>query len=79
MVCDFFKCITVTAVSIFFTSVAVCGFLPDPVNGMVTISGPTFGSIATYTCNTGYILIGDTERVCQGNGVWSGSEPVCQS
>ena len=72
--------ITVTAISISFHLVAVCGFLPAPENGMVTISGPSFGSIATYTCNTGYIiLMEDMERICQENGVWSGNQPVCQS
>ena len=62
-----------------FTIVAVCGFLPDPENGSVTISGPTLGSVATYSCDTGYDLIGDMERVCQDNGTWSGNQPVCQS
>ncbi|XP_064386417.1 receptor-type tyrosine-protein phosphatase alpha-like isoform X4 [Halichondria panicea] len=31
---------------------------------------------ATYTCNTGYLLIGDTSRTCQATG-WSDSAPTC--
>ena len=38
-----------------------------------------FGQTATYSCDTGYILVGDSNRTCQATGVWSGSEPICQS
>ena len=56
-----------------------CGSLTDPANGSVNhTSGTTFGQTATYTCNTGYNLVGDSTRTCQATGVWSGSEPTCQ-
>ena len=66
---------------IFLTLTVVdCGNLTDPVNGSVThTSGTTFGQTATYSCNTGYNLVGDSTRTCQATGVWSGSEPTCQS
>ena len=66
-------------VYISFPPVAVCGFLPDPENGTVTINGTVPGSIATYTCDPGFNLIGDEQRVCQANGNWSENEPLCQS
>ncbi|KAH7983674.1 hypothetical protein HPB52_013415 [Rhipicephalus sanguineus] len=31
-----------------------------------------------YRGNAGYTLIGTMERVCQPDGSWSGTEPVCQ-
>lgn len=37
----------------------------------------TFGSIANYECNNGFVLVGDLRRTCQDNGLWSGSEPQC--
>ena len=62
-----------------FISVADCGFLMNPENGFVTINGRTFGSIATYQCDEGFILVGDMQRMCQINGEWSGNEPICES
>ena len=57
-----------------------CGTLTNPVNGQVTHTGRTrFGQTATYSCDTGYILVGDNNRTCQAAGNWSGSEPICQS
>ncbi len=34
---------------------------------------------ATYSCNSGYALTGNTiTRVCMNEGIWSGSAPTCQ-
>ena len=55
-----------------------CGVLGDPDNGQVdTSDGTTLESIATYTCNDGFCLEGDSMRVCQPDGTWSGDEPTC--
>ena len=57
---------------------ADCGNLTDPASGQVNNDGTTFGHTATYSCNTGYNLVGDSTRTCQATGVWSGSAPTCQ-
>ena len=55
------------------------GPLTDPDNGQVDTSpGTTFGSTATYTCDTGYTLSGSQTRTCGENGNWTSSEPICQ-
>ncbi|XP_064387176.1 uncharacterized protein LOC135335578 [Halichondria panicea] len=55
-----------------------CGSLDTPSNGAVdTSSGTTFMMTATYTCNTGYTLVGDTTRTCGADGEWSPIAPVC--
>ena len=55
-----------------------CGSLNAPANGQVDLtSGTTFGQTTTYSCNTGYNLVGDSTQTCQSN--WSGSAPTCQS
>ncbi len=47
-------------------------------NGMVdTSSGTTFMNTATYTCNTGYTLVGVNNRTCQADAIWSRTAPVC--
>ena len=55
-----------------------CGFLPNPVNGMVSVTETTVGSTASYSCNgSNYLLVGAAERTCQADGMWSGSAPDC--
>ena len=56
-----------------------CGGLTNPANGQVShTAGTTFGQTATYSCNTGYNLVGGSTRTCQATGVWSGNAPTCQ-
>ena len=60
-------------------SVSTCGTLLHPNNGFVVYSMSTFGATATYLCNEGFDLIGNSTRQCQSNGLWEGVAPVCQS
>ena len=39
----------------------------------------TFGAMATYTCDEGFNLIGNSTRLCQADGSWKGTDPTCQS
>ena len=56
-----------------------CGNLTGPANGQVDLtSRTTFGQTATYSCNTGYNLVGDSTRTCQAARVWTGSAPTCE-
>ena len=52
-------------------------------NGMVTYSTsgdpPSVGTMATYSCDTGYDLTGDEMRTCVEGSGWTGSLPVCNS
>ena len=56
-----------------------CAGLSNISNGDVSTNGLSTGSTATYSCNGGFTLVGDTTRTCQDNGTWSGSEPICES
>ena len=55
-----------------------CANLTSPDDGMVTYDDNTVGSQANYSCSEGYTLNGTTTRVCQADGQWSGSEPICE-
>lgn len=55
-----------------------CPKLENPHNGHVELSGWTYGHMATYTCDPGFILSGDESRTCQSNAAWSGALPMCQ-
>ncbi len=54
-----------------------CGSLADPTNGRVEVFNTTLGSPAVYTCNFGYVLVGNAGRLCTETGDWSGVEPRC--
>ena len=38
----------------------------------------TSGDTCSFTCNNGYEIFGNTTRICQTDGSWSGSDPVCE-
>ena len=54
-----------------------CATLEDPENGVVVTTGETPGSSASYDCNLGYRIQGDTTRTCQQSGLWTGVAPTC--
>ena len=60
-------------------SVVDCLNLTSPSNGEVSLTTTTPGSVATYTCDTGYEVVGASMRECQVNGSWSENGPVCES
>ena len=61
----------------FYTAAFQCPELFDIPNGEVEFSSRTPGSTATYTCDFGFVLQGDEQRVCMENETWSGEPPTC--
>ena len=55
-----------------------CGSPGMPVNGKATSNGTFVTSVAEFICNFGYEFIGDSQRICQANGVWSNVVPECR-
>ena len=56
-----------------------CPELTPPENGGVKFSaGTDIGSIATYSCNSGFVLSGSGIRICGEGGLWSGDAPTCE-
>ena len=76
-----FVCVHVASV-MYFIFAAVCQDLPVPLNGRINYS-PTgapilLDTVASYSCDEGYVISGGTERVCGSSGDWSGEEITCQ-
>ena len=68
----------------------ICHDVTQPDNGTVSYSENRensnqtrrIGTIARYSCNTGFVLVGETITTCQSDGndsgIWSGMPPTCQ-
>ena len=69
---------TLSPICIFYY-VGRCSYLSPPENGGVSMTTSDVGGTATYTCNSGFRLIGSSNRTCLSNGIWSGSQPICNS
>ncbi|XP_077971175.1 sushi, von Willebrand factor type A, EGF and pentraxin domain-containing protein 1-like isoform X2 [Styela clava] len=56
-----------------------CGAQESPMHGSVSCSaGDAYSSTCTFTCNTGYRLLGDKAATCEKAGLWKGTTPVCE-
>ena len=55
----------------------MCPNLDNPTNGAVTVNGMNPGDTATYTCISGYELVGTDTLTCGSDGMWSPDPPVC--
>lgn len=56
-----------------------CGYVGSITNGHVSVTKPSYGGVATFECDEGYEMNGDSTRSCQLNGKWSGKNPECAS
>ena len=54
-----------------------CPDLENPANGAVPVDGMNPGDTATYTCISGYELVGADTLTCGSDGMWSPEPPVC--
>ena len=65
--------------------------MPSPSNGSTNFSGSSanqignyiFNVVATYNCDTGFSLVGNSSRTCTGNdssimGFFDWSAPTCE-
>ncbi|KAK6179269.1 hypothetical protein SNE40_011671 [Patella caerulea] len=48
-------------------------------NGQMIGNNYTYGSVINYVCDGGYTMLGSSSRICQSNGEWDKTLPVCQS
>ena len=55
-----------------------CGAPDVPNNGRIDTDNFWFDSVVRYTCEKGWDLEGERERMCLANGTWSGSAPTCR-
>ena len=58
--------------SVFVNAVNGCGYPGSPGHASVAFSSEAIeaGTVATYTCDNGYELLGPPRRTCTENGTW---------
>ena len=72
-------CILNGGLVIFIFAVTDCGDLEPPANGSVSVPSTNLSAVATYSCDDGHELIGESAtRVCTESGVWSNSTVECR-
>ena len=56
----------------FFSISESCGFPGAPAHSTVEFSSSTIGpgTVARYTCDRGFELLGPARRICNTNGTW---------
>ncbi len=69
--------------TLLFSFTGQCPELPPITNGAISYFADMMvpfnqGTVATYTCNGGFVLIGIPTRLCGGGGVWFGVAPECR-
>lgn len=55
-----------------------CGDPGTPENGRRLGDNFTVGAVVFFRCNDDYDLVDSKFRICQENGLWSGTQPTCQ-
>ena len=61
---------------LFFASAGGCPVLTAPENGMIQISGYAPGSTATFSCDSGYGLVGEPLLTCTNMCKWDHDPPI---
>ena len=57
-----------------------CGDPGAPDNGNSNFTDTREGSVVTYTCNSGFVLVGNRTQTCEltpNGALWSFTRPVC--
>ncbi|XP_077496838.1 complement receptor type 2-like isoform X2 [Amblyomma americanum] len=58
-----------------------CGFPGRPAYGRISLIRDSYerGQTVSYSCDSGFNLLGQSARQCLDNGTWSGTLPVCDT
>jgi hypothetical protein len=62
-----------------FCKLIRCGAPSIQANGRAIISKTSYGGLAKFFCDDGFLLIGSDEATCTLNGTWSAETPLCKS
>eukprot|EP00795_Rhopilema_esculentum_P001778 gene1778-16265_t len=55
-----------------------CGDPGTPANGARSTSNTKVGAVMSFSCNSGFNLLGSKTIICDADGKWSGPIPTCK-
>jgi len=55
-----------------------CGDQDHPDNGRVKYFSTNYKTLASYTCDPGYDLVGNNVRQCEADAFWDSTAPTCE-
>ena len=59
-------------------NITVCPALNNIANGATSHNSGVEGSVTTFSCNSGYSMVGSPFTTCLSDGTWSLSLPTCK-
>ncbi|ELU07763.1 hypothetical protein CAPTEDRAFT_103334, partial [Capitella teleta] len=57
--------------------IVTCPTIQTPLNGAVSVSTRSYQGVASFSCESGYVIEGSPNRTCQASAQWSGTQPIC--
>ena len=70
-----YRCKDSSCIILTYNTAIPCTSLPELQNGVINLD--LAAKTVTYTCNTGYDLIGNAMRTCMLDGTWTGTDSTC--
>ena len=55
----------------------VCLSVSSPSSGILEVLSNGTHTIAIFTCDVGYELLGSSTTTCLSDGTWDDAEPIC--
>ncbi|XP_065189559.1 P-selectin-like [Sycon ciliatum] len=56
----------------------LCSSQVAPINGSIDTASVEINGATTFTCYSGYYVVGSSASVCLPNGTWSNAPPICK-
>ena len=64
-------------IKFYIFNIEACDTIQNVAGGTVSLSTDGVMTLASFTCETGYTMSGDSSISCRSDGTWNVSQPLC--